>query len=83
VVRGGAVTLPTELDALYTEHRQCAEPEAGVDGLIVWIVCVRGAKTTRRVPKHKMLPLTGEMDSTPLNRARRACPLSISARNAR
>jgi hypothetical protein len=35
------VSLLTELDAFYTEHRRCSEREAGVegpvvDGVLVW-----------------------------------------------
>jgi hypothetical protein len=38
-----AVSLLTELDAFYTEHRRCSELEAGVDGPTVWIrVRLRG-----------------------------------------
>jgi hypothetical protein len=37
------VSLLTELDAFYTEHRRCSELEAGVDGPTVWIrVRLRG-----------------------------------------
>jgi hypothetical protein len=33
------VSLLTELDAFYTEHRRCGELEAGADGPVVWIGC--------------------------------------------
>jgi hypothetical protein len=34
-----AVTLLTDLDAFFTEHRRCGELEASVDGAVVWIAC--------------------------------------------
>jgi hypothetical protein len=37
------VTLLTELDAFYTEHQRCGELDAGVDDVMVWIACDRGA----------------------------------------
>jgi hypothetical protein len=33
----------TRLDAFYTEHRQCGDLDAGVDGRVVWIACPCGA----------------------------------------
>jgi hypothetical protein len=41
------VTLLTELDAFYLEHRRCDELEAGVDGPVVWMACVCGARIAR------------------------------------
>jgi hypothetical protein len=44
------VSLLTELDAFYTEHRRrCGELEAGVDGPVAWIVCECGARIARRM----------------------------------
>ena len=43
-----AVTLLTELDAFYLDHRQCGRLDAGVDGPIVWIACPCGADMARR-----------------------------------
>jgi hypothetical protein len=42
------VTLLTELDAFFTDHRQCGDLNAGVDGPIVWIGCACGARMARR-----------------------------------
>jgi hypothetical protein len=42
------VTLLTELDAFYLDHRRCGELEAGVDGPVVWMSCECGARTARR-----------------------------------
>ena len=39
-----AVTLLTELDAFYLDHRRCGELEAGVDGPVVWFDCECGAR---------------------------------------
>ena len=33
------MTLLSEPDAFFTDHRLCGELDAGVDGPIVWIVC--------------------------------------------
>ena len=44
-----AVSVLTELDAFYTEHRRCDELDADVDGRVVWIACDCGARMVRRV----------------------------------
>jgi hypothetical protein len=43
------VSLPTGLDAFFTDHIRCGELDAGVDGPIVWIACECGARMARRV----------------------------------
>jgi hypothetical protein len=43
------VTLLTELDAFFTDHRRCGDLDAGVDGPIVWIACECGARMARSV----------------------------------
>jgi hypothetical protein len=43
-----AVSLLTDLDGFYTEHRGCGDLDAGVDGPIVWIACDCGARMARR-----------------------------------
>jgi len=42
------VSLLTELGAFFTDHRQCGDLDAGVDGLVVWIACDCGARRARR-----------------------------------
>jgi hypothetical protein len=42
-----AVSLLTDLDAFFTEHRRCGELDAGVDGPVVWIACECGARIAR------------------------------------
>jgi hypothetical protein len=42
------MSLLTDLDAFYTEHRRCAELDGGVEGPIVWITCECGASMARR-----------------------------------
>jgi hypothetical protein len=37
------VSLLSELDAFYVDHRRCGELDAGVDGPVVWIGCGWGA----------------------------------------
>jgi hypothetical protein len=43
------VSLLTELDAFFTDHRLCGEVDAGVDGDVVWIACDCGASMARWV----------------------------------
>jgi hypothetical protein len=38
-----AVSLLTDLDAFFTEHRRCGDLDAGVGDVMVWIVCDCGA----------------------------------------
>jgi hypothetical protein len=42
------VSVLTELDAFYLDHRRCGELDAGVDGPVVWIACECGASMARR-----------------------------------
>jgi hypothetical protein len=42
------VSLLTELDAFYLDHRRCGELEAGLDGPVVWMSCECGAGMARR-----------------------------------
>jgi hypothetical protein len=32
-----AMSLLTDLDAISTDHRDCADLEAGIDGAVVWM----------------------------------------------
>jgi hypothetical protein len=58
------VSLLTELDAFFTEHRDCGELDAGVDGPIVWFAYECGARMARRV--NDLLPrLTGRPTPSP------------------
>jgi hypothetical protein len=41
------VSLLTELDAFFTDHRRCGDLDAGVDGDIVWMACDCGASMAR------------------------------------
>jgi hypothetical protein len=43
------VSLLTDLDAFYTDHRLCGELDAGVDEPMVWFVCACGARIHRPV----------------------------------
>jgi hypothetical protein len=42
------VSLLTELDAFYLDHRRCRALEAGVEGPVVWFDCECGASMARR-----------------------------------
>jgi len=42
------VSLLTELDAFYLDHRRCGELEAGVDGAMARMECDSGATTVRQ-----------------------------------
>jgi hypothetical protein len=53
------VSLLTELDAFYTEHRRCGELEAGADGPVVWIGCECGARIARRANDGHALDVNG------------------------
>jgi hypothetical protein len=44
------VSLLTEPDAFYPDHRQCGDLDAGVDGPVVWIACER-ARGRERIPR--------------------------------
>jgi hypothetical protein len=44
-----AVTLLSELDAFFTDHRLCGDLDAGVDGPMVRMACDCGASMARRV----------------------------------
>jgi hypothetical protein len=54
-----SASLLTELDAFYTEHRCCGDPDAGVDGAIVWNACDCGASMARRVDEGDALAFDG------------------------
>ena len=54
-----ARSLPTELDAFYTEHRGCGELDAGVEGPTVWFDCECGARIARRADDGDVLDLNG------------------------
>jgi hypothetical protein len=53
------VSLLTDLDAFYTDHRRCGDLDAGVDGPIVWIACPCGASTARRADEGDALAVDG------------------------
>jgi hypothetical protein len=42
------VSLLTEPDAFYLDHRRCGELEAGVEDVVVWFDCECGASMARR-----------------------------------
>jgi hypothetical protein len=41
------MSLLTELNAFFTDHRRCVDLDAGVDGRIVSITCYCGARMAR------------------------------------
>jgi hypothetical protein len=43
-----AVSLLTELNAFFSDHRRCDDLDADVDGPIAWIACDCGASMARR-----------------------------------
>jgi hypothetical protein len=53
------VSLLTELHALFTDHHDCGDLDAGVDGPIVWIACDCGASMARRVNDDDALASNG------------------------
>jgi hypothetical protein len=48
-----------ELDAFFTDHRQCGDLDAVVDGPIVWIACDCGARMARRADERDALASNG------------------------
>jgi hypothetical protein len=50
-----AVTLLTELDAFFTDHYDCGDLDAGVEGAVVWFACECGASMARRVDEDDAL----------------------------
>jgi hypothetical protein len=53
------MSLLSELDAFYTEHRRCGELEAGLDEPVVWFDCECGARIARRAGDGDVLDLNG------------------------
>ena len=51
------VSLLTELDAFYVDHRRCGALDAGVDGPVVWLDCECGARIARRADYGDVLDL--------------------------
>jgi hypothetical protein len=47
------VSLLTELDAFYLEHRRCGDLEAGIEEPVIWIDCACGARIVRRLAKEE------------------------------
>src|SRR4029450_3761967 len=54
-----AVSLLTELDAFYTDHRLCGELGASIEGPTVWFDCECGARIARRADDGDVLDLDG------------------------
>jgi hypothetical protein len=54
-----AVSLLTELDAFFTNHRRCGELDADVDGVVIWFDCEYGARIARRADDGDVLDLNG------------------------
>jgi hypothetical protein len=53
------VSLLTELDAFYVDHRRCGDLDAGVDGVVIWFDCECGARIARRADDGDVLDLNG------------------------
>ena len=53
------MTLLTELDALYLDHRRCGELDADVDGVVIRFDCECGARIARRADDGDVLDLNG------------------------
>jgi hypothetical protein len=49
------MSLLTDLDAFFTDHSQCGELDARVEGPVVWIACPCGARMARRVDERDVL----------------------------
>lgn len=51
------MTLLTDLDSFYLDHRPCGELEAGIEGPVVWFDCECGARIVRRADDGDALDL--------------------------
>jgi hypothetical protein len=49
------MSLLAELDSFFTDHHDCGDLDAGVDGSIVWVGCECGARMARRVEEGDVL----------------------------
>jgi hypothetical protein len=49
------MSLLTELDSFFTDHCQCGDLDAGVEGPVVWFSCECGASMTRRMEESDTL----------------------------
>ena len=54
-----AVSVLTELDAFFTDHRQCGELDAGIDSVVIWFDCECGARIARRADDGEALDANG------------------------
>jgi hypothetical protein len=50
------VSLLTDLDAFYLDHRRCGDLDPYVDGPVVWFVYECGARIVRRVAQEETPP---------------------------
>jgi hypothetical protein len=50
------VSLLTDLDAFYPDHRRCGDLDPYVDGPVVWFVYECGARIVRRVAQEETPP---------------------------
>jgi hypothetical protein len=53
------VSVLTELDAFFTDHRLCGDLDADVDGVVIWFDCECGARIARRADDGDVLDLNG------------------------
>jgi hypothetical protein len=53
------VSLLTDLDAFFTDHHDCGDLDAGVEGPVVGMVGECGARMARRVDEDDALALDG------------------------
>jgi hypothetical protein len=53
------MSLLTDLDAFYMEHRRCGDLDAGHDGAVAWLTCRCGATMARRLPDAALEPRPG------------------------
>ena len=53
------MSLLTDLEGFFTEHRRCGELDAGVAGVVIWFDCECGAWIARRADDGDVLDLNG------------------------
>jgi hypothetical protein len=65
------VSLLGDLDAFFTDHRDCGDLEAGVEWPIVWIACPCGASMERRADGEDNMPSPDHLAAATDTRGRR------------
>jgi hypothetical protein len=72
------MSLLTELDTFFSEHRACGDVDAGVEGPFVWIACECGAGMAVKWPKPTSMTGQVRLQATSGRRRRTSCRSTCS-----